>query len=242
MTNTITDTNLTDPLGKAIQDYFRTGINVDIEVLSDFADPDILPSQYLFRTEQEMPYIEQLALKNCKGSVLDCGAGAGAHAEVLQKAGLHVNAIDISPLAVEVMRKKGIQAFQSDFFDYQEGKFDTLLFLMNGIGIVERLDNLDNFFAKAAELLNENGVIICDSTDIKYLYEEEDGSMWVDLNGSYYGELQFQMKYGDIESAWFKWLYIDEDLLQQAALRNGFSCDAIYREDGQFLALLKKTT
>ncbi len=67
--------------------------------------------------------------------------------------------------------------------------------MMNGIGISEKLEALKPFLAKCKSLLSENGQILLDSTDIKYLYEDEDDSVWIDLNSSYYGEFQFQMHY-----------------------------------------------
>jgi SAM-dependent methyltransferase len=229
-----------DPIGKALRDYLNTGKEQEIEVLSDVAEPDILPVSYFFRRPTEMPELEQIALSACIGKVLDVGAGAGAHSIVLKEKGLDVTAIDSSPMAVEVLKERGINAVNADYFLFQGSKFDTLLLLMNGIGIVGSIERLDVFFQHARSLLNENGQIICDSTDIRYIYEEEDGSMWVDLNGSYYGELQFKMNYKDLSSEWFNWLYIDETLLTEAAERNGFSCEICYREDDQYLAILKR--
>ena len=66
---------------------------------------------------------------------------------------------------------------------------------MNGIGIAKNLANLENTLLRAKGMLNENGKILCDSADIKYLYEDNDGGMWVDLNTTYYGNFKFQMTF-----------------------------------------------
>ena len=56
-----------DPLGAAILDYSKQGNADNIIVHSDLCEDDILPTAYLFRTIEDMPEIEQTALKLCKG-------------------------------------------------------------------------------------------------------------------------------------------------------------------------------
>ena len=180
-----------DPIGKAILDFAQTGISKDIIVRSDLCDDDEMPSGYLFRSYDEMPKLEQLALSQCEGSILDVGAAAGCHTKHLQDVGKDVKAIDISRGAVEYMNSIGLNAELIDF--YQESRtYDTLLLLMNVMGIAGRLSNLRTMLEKAKSLLNEGGKILCDSSDIRYLYQDDDGGMWVDLSSEYYGNFKFQ--------------------------------------------------
>ena len=215
-----------DPIGYAICDYVANGFSENITVMADLCEDDVLPIEYLFRTEEMMPEIEQKALNLCQGKVLDVGAAAGCHAYVLMKKGINVTAIDTSEGAILHLKNAGIEAQQCDFFEYS-GQYDTLLILMNGIGISGKLNRLPLFLAQVKKLLAPNGKALCDSTDLRYLYEEEDGSMWVDLNSSYFGEMQFKMKYKDIESNWFNWLYIDFELLKEYAEKEGLKCEQI---------------
>ena len=208
-----------DPLGKAIQEYAKSGVNKDIIVRSEICEDDVIPSSYLFRSFEEMPAIEQIALANCQGKVLDVGAGAGIHTKYLIENGFEVNCIDISPLAVEHLLAQNIQASTTNFFDLKDGNYDTVLMLMNGIGIAGTLSNLRVSLEKAKSLLNKKGKILCDSSDIKYLYEDEDGAMWVDLNADYYGNFKFQMVYDDQQTDWFPWLYVDAQTLEEVATR-----------------------
>lgn len=225
-----------DPIGKAIQEFSRSRKGDDIIVSSDICEDDIIPVEVLFRKEDEMPELEILALNRCEGNVLDVGAGAGSHALYLQELGKKVKAIDISEGAVEYMQFMDLDAQQIDFFDLKNEKFDTILMLMNGIGIAGTLANLENTFKHAKSLLNEGGKILCDSSDIRYLYEDEDGSLWVDLNTEYYGNFRFQMKYKKEIGPWFDWLYVDFDSLFQAAQRAGLKARKIYDKDDHFLA------
>lgn len=229
-------------MGQAIIDFYETGIDADIIVSSEICDDDVISSAYLLRDFHGMPKIEQIALEKCKGKVLDVGAGAGVHATHLMENKLNVHCIDTSPLSVEHLKKEGIASECINFFDFKPNQeYDTLLMLMNGIGIAGKLSKLEYTLLKAKELLAEGGKLICDSTDISYIYEDEDGGMWVDLNTEYYGDFRFQMKYKSHTSEWFDWLYVDFGKLKELGEKVGFSVTKLHEEDNHYLAeLIKK--
>lgn len=230
--------SLNDPMGQAILDFAQTGSAIDIIVSSDICDDDTIPVHYLFRTYEEMPDLEQFALSKCQGKILDVGAGAGMHARYLQSKGFEVHAIDISEKSVAFIKSQNIPVEQVNFFDLTSGNFDTILMLMNGIGIAGTLENLDATLLHAKKLVSKNGRIICDSSDIKYLYEDEDGGLWLDLNSTYYGNFRFQMKYGSHQSNWFDWLYADFEKLKESAERTGWKAEKIVTKEDQYLAEL----
>lgn len=225
-----------DPIGSAIQDYAETKKPIDIIVISDICEDDIIPVEVLFRKYDEMPELEKLAIEKSSGKILDVGAGAGVHSLELQDRGLEVFPIEISGAAVSYMKKVGLNARKINFFDLKNEKYDTILMLMNGIGIAGKLSNLENTLNHAKTLLNPGGKIICDSSDIKYLYEDEDGALWVDLNSEYYGNFRFQMKYKQDKGPWFDWLYVDFDTLFKAAKNVGLKAKRLVEDDDHFLA------
>lgn len=225
-----------DPIGKGILDYAEHRHPGDIIVMSDICEDDIIPLEVLFRKFDDMPELEQIALEACEGKVLDVGAGAGAHAKYLRELELDVQCIDISKGAVENLLEMDFPARQINFFDLKEEQYDTILMLMNGIGIAGTLANLEKTLAQAKSLLASGGKILCDSSDIKYLYQDDDGSMWTDLNSEYYGNFRFKMKYKGEVGAWFDWLYVDFDNLFQAAKNVGLKASKIYDEDDHYLA------
>ncbi len=226
-------------MGQAIVDFAKTKINKDIIVVSEICDDDVIPSEYLFRAFNEMPKIEQLALERCEGKILDVGAGAGIHAMHLLKQGKDVSCIDISELSVNYLKDQKINARQLNFFNLEDEQYDTLLFLMNGLGIAGTLSNLEFTLLKAKTHLAKNGKILCDSSDIKYLYEDDDGGYWIDLNAGYYGDFRYQMLYESHASDWFDWLYVDFETLKITAEKVGFEVELIHEEDQQYLAELK---
>ena len=231
-----------DPMGAAIADYFAKGRAAKLRVFSSQFDEDEIPAEQLFRTFDEMPPLEQKALELAQGKILDCGAGSGCHALALQDMGKDVEAIDISPLSVEVMQKRGVrQAYQINLFDENYlKKFDTILMLMNGSGIIGKLENMGTFFAKMKQLLNPGGCIYMDSSDLRYLFEDEDGSFLVDLAAGYYGEIDFKMQYKQVKGETFDWLYVDFQTLAYYASENVFKAELV--EEGEhydYLACLK---
>ena len=232
---------MNDPFGEAIQDYFEKGKAPDLIVNSNYTEDEIIPVSWMFRTLNEMPAIERAALHHCKGRILDIGAAAGCHSIILQEKGFDVTALEKSEKACEVLRKRNISKIVcADIYNYSESQFDTLLLLMNGAGIGESLAGLKKLFNHLKNLLSENGQILIDSSDIKYLFEEEDGSLWIDLaNESYYGEMEYEVKYKNSVSK-FKWLFVDFQNLKKVAGRCGFDCKLLEKgEHHDFLAQLK---
>lgn len=229
-----------DPIGLAIQDFQKGDFDPDIIVKSDLCEDDVLPVPYLFRTFEQMPDIEKFALSLCEGKVLDIGAGAGCHARHLKDHGIEVMAIDQSNGAHEYLVSSGISSKKINFMEFEEGQFDTILLLMNGIGLAGSLENLPAVLAHLKNLLKPDGKILCDSTDIEYMYTNEDGSQWLDLNAAYRGEMQFNMVYKNSESGWFPWLYIDQLKLTEFATDAGFEIEILLEgENNHYLAELK---
>ena len=227
-----------DPMGAAIADYFKYGKGGRLRVFSPDFDEDSIPLSTLFRTVAQMPSLERRALELSWGRVLDVGAGSGCHTLPLQERGLDVTAIDISPLSVETMSARGVKnSLLMDFWQMQ-GEFDTILMLMNGIGIAGRLERLPYLFKHISNLLSQNGILIFDSTDISYLYEDEEGVMEIP-GDRYYGELQYQMQYKKIKGEAFDWLYVDYPMIEAYAAESGLCAQLIEQDtDGSYLATL----
>ncbi len=218
-----------DPMGHAIAEYHKTGKAARLRVFSPMFDEDEIPVKTLFRSLNEMPALEREALEVAGGNILDVGAGAGCHSLALQAMEKAVTAIDISPLAVATMRERGVHdAHEQDFFTLQ-GQYDTILMLMNGIGIVGTISRLPALFMQLDHLLARGGQVLCDSSDICYIYEDEEGI--IDLTGvkGYYGELTYQMQYRGIKGEPFPWLFIDPETLSEQATAHGFHCDILMR-------------
>lgn len=218
-----------DPMGAAIRDYFRQGKSAQLKVLSSLFDDDEMPVAHLFRSYHEMPPLEQRALNEARGKVLDVGAGAGCHALALQERGFDVTAVDISPLSCETMKERGVANVECvNIFNqrFQE-RFDTLLLLMNGTGIAGKLSRLPQLLSRLKQLMNPSAQILIDSSDLRYVYEDENGVLDVDLDGAYYGEVDYQMTYRNINGKRFDWLYADSVVLAECCRQCGLKCEIL---------------
>lgn len=231
-----------DPMGRAVYDYHFNAVNQPIIVHCNDFDDDTIDTSYLFRTYKEMPALEKKALSLCKGSILDVGACAGAHSLFLQNKGFEVTAIEVSSLCCEVLKARNVrQVVQQDVMQFNGQKFDTILLLMNGTGIAGTLAGLVILLHHLRSLLLPTGQILIDSSDLIYLYEQEDGSALIDINAeNYYGELVFQTQYKGFKSQPFPWLYVDINNLEAAVEKNQLKLSNVYK--GQHYDYLARIT
>ena len=231
-----------DLFGKAILDYQTNNAPEDLITETTISEEDEMSVAYLFRSYDEMPQMEKKALQLAKGKVLDVGCGAGSHSLSLQnERNLDVTSIDISANAIQACTLRGLKnAKIQDVMTLDNEKYDTILLLMNGAGMCGKLKNIPNFLLKLKSLLNPDGQILLDSSDIIYMFDnDEDGGKWIPSKKEYYGEIVFNISYkGDKEKP-FDWMFIDYNTLQNAALDNGFQCELILEgEHYDYLAKL----
>ena len=227
-----------DIFGKALLDYQTGNFTENLITATNISDEDELPLAYLFRDFDDMPNLEQKALEVSKGNILDVGCGAGSHTLYLQNKGFSVKAIDISRRAVEVCKLRGINKAEQKSILKETETFDTILLLMNGTGIFQELKQTQKYLKHLKSLLKPNGQILIDSSDIKYMYEDDDGGFWMDLNAEYYGELDYYLSYkGETEKP-MKWLYLDFETLSQECKKAGLTCEKIM--DGEHFDYLAR--
>ena len=224
-----------DVFGNALTDFYLHGEADTLWLHNSYSDIEEMPVDIFFRTEDEMPPLEHYALSRCYGDVLDVGAGVGSHALILQELGHKVTAIDISASAVKIMQQRGVKnAIVQEFFTTTE-KYDTLLFLMNGIGLTGTLPGFVDFLQKAKNLIHPDGQLLFDTSDISYLYEDLEKP-----KNQYFGEVNFCYEYKGQKGNWFNWLYLDQETLAHTAHQNGWKLDVLFEdEDDQYLARLK---
>ena len=230
-----------DPIGHAIYNFHHHSDETSVKVNTNITDGDELPVAYLFRTYDEMPLLEKKAMNIVKGTVLDVGAGAGAHSLYLQNQGFDVTSMDISELSCKVMVDLGLKnVVCKDIWTFESDPFDTVLLMMNGIGLVKDLDGLGAFFEYIKSYVNPGGQVILDSSDIKFMFEDDEGGFWIDLNSNYYGELEYNLEYKNIKADPLPWLFVDFEKLREAAIKNGWKVELLY-EDDHFHYLAKLT-
>ncbi|MFK7781940.1 class I SAM-dependent methyltransferase [Psychroserpens sp.] len=229
-----------DLFGQALRDYHINNYTEDLITSTNISDEDVLPLPYLFRSYSEMPRIEQKALQLANGNILDVGCGSGSHSLYLQDHGHKVKAIDISKGAIEVAKNRGVKHVELKALLSETDTFDTILLLMNGTGIFQELADTSDYLKHLKSLLNPDGQILIDSSDIQYMYEDEDGGLWIDTTANYYGELDYYLKYKGESETPMKWLYLDFERLKLASESVGLECEKVI--DGEHFDYLAKIT
>jgi len=221
--------NSADILEIALLDYFEGKKGCpELWIHNKFGEPDLMSPDVYYRDISGMPDLEVFALSICRGRVLDVGAGTGAHTIYLQDNDKDVTALELSEIECGIMQKLGVKkVVNSDFFHYRTTqKFDTLLFIMNGIGIPGDINGLEKLLDHSSELLNPGGMILFDSSDVAYIREDN-----LRTGASYYGEVEYRYQYGDKWGAWFKWLYIDQEQMKNIAEKKGWELQVLYEDE-----------
>ncbi|WP_177760725.1 class I SAM-dependent methyltransferase [Flavobacterium sp. I3-2] len=232
-----------DLLGKAILDFQTNNNPENVITETTISEPDEMAIAYMFRDFNEMPKLEKQALKLAKGKILDVGCGAGSHALYLKDKGFEVLPIDISENAIKTCELRGLEnAVVQDVLELNNQKFDTILLLMNGTGIFGKLNKVAHYLNHLKSLLNDGGQILIDSSDLIYMFDEdEDGGKWIPMHADYYGELVFNLSYKGENEEPFDWLYLDYNTLQNACLANELTCELILEGDNfDYLARITK--
>lgn len=226
-----------DPLGTMLRDFYSGDSDAFLNVWSSTLEMSSMQGSTMFRGFETMNEIEICAIEACRGRILDVGAGAGCHSLILQSRGLDVDAIDVSPGCVEVMRRRGVvKPYHRNILDISDSRYDTVLMLMNGIGISGSLDGLNLFIQQLDTLLAPGGQLLADSTDLRENFLNNGEDVY-DEKGDYCGETDFVMIYKGLRSDPFSWLYVDFELLQTICSYHGFRCDKLIEAEGkQFLA------
>ena len=231
---------MNDLFGKALLDYHRSPGKQQLLTWTSLTEEDPVPLAYFFRNYKEMPAIEQKALALSHGKVLDIGCGSGSHSLYLQnEKGLTVSALDSSFGATQIAKERGIkQVFHQSILDFKEGNFDTLLLMMNGLGVAKDFQGVLPLLNHLKSLLAPKGQILLDSSDLIYLFDEEEQKDWRAAE-TYYGALDFGISFKK-ETEEFPWLYLDFDYLSQMAELAGLQCEKVL--DGPHYDYLARLT
>jgi SAM-dependent methyltransferase len=231
------------PFGLAVRDFYAGDVSSEVVFRRDDGVVSTLAVSAFFRGPLDFQ-VDKVLLDRCAGKVLDVGAGSGIHSLYLQSKGFTVYALDVSPEACHVMKRRGVKnIICSNVSDLPSGAFDTILILGRSICMVETLSGLDSFLAYARNLVNPSGQILLNSLDVACTKDPRDLA-YHELNrkaGRYIGEIRVSLEYKDLVGPKIGMLHVDPVELARYAAKTGWVCDVLLKEkDGHYAARLGK--
>lgn len=216
-----------DIFGQALLDFYRHTAKTPLLLHNEYGEPDTISLENFFSKDDRFSDLETFALSQVKGKILDVGAASGRHSFYLQKHGYDITAMDISASCCTIIKETGVKKIvNADIYDYENVKHDTILMLMNGIGIARSIAGLKKLLLHLKSLVSPSGFLLFDSSDVTYLYE---GNPLPDEK--YFGQLTFHYEYKNEMSNRFNWLYVDQDRLMEVAYSSGWHCHIIFEDE-----------
>lgn len=209
-----------DAFGRGIYDHYHGEI-VDevIEREDGYIDVSEGPRSYLSEYKDWPPHLQQ-AVNHAKGKVLDIGCGGGRHSLYLQGKGLDVMGIDISPMALQCCRERGLR--KTRLMGISEvtaklGTFDTILMLGNNFGLFESRKKARWLLRRFKAATSPDAFIIAETLDI-YQTDRKyhlDYQAWNRKRGRMPGQVRIRARYLDYCTPWFDYLMVSKPELEE---------------------------
>jgi SAM-dependent methyltransferase len=159
--------------------------------------------------------------------VLDVGCGAGRVALELQRRGREVVGIDVSPLALEVARRRGVEntrVLPFERIDDSLGRFDTVVMFGNNFGLFGGPKRARTLLRRLQRLTSDDARILGSSLDV-YDTDDPDNLAYHELNrrrGRMPGELRLRVRHGLYASPWFDYLIVSREEMAAVAESGGW--------------------
>ena len=211
-----------DAFGRLLLDHLAGQAGRLVLERDDGSAGPALPAEMFFADQREWPPEERQVFELVRGRVLDVGCGAGRHSLAAQRRGFEVVAIDISPGAVEVCRRRGVQDVRLlplGDVDASLGLFDTVLMMCGNVGLVGDPDDAVRILRTLHGLTTPAARILLDSVDphvdvdpADLAYQERNRA-----RGRLPGHVTIRLRYGDRATPWFELLNVSPSELERLA-------------------------
>ena len=208
-----------DTFGLRFMDYLRgREANEIIERDDGYVETDYGPASY-FLEYRDWAADEKKAMAFVRGRVLDIGCGAGRHSLYLQKKGLKVTGIDVSPLAVKTCKARGLKdarILSVTQVSRRLGVFDTLVMMGNNLALLGSFKRGRWLLKRFAAITSNNGRIVAQCLD-PYKTNDPYHLGYHRLNrkrGRMGGQLRIRVRYKNLASPWFDYLFLSRTELE----------------------------
>ena len=234
-----------DAFGQMIWAFYKGREVFEIVERDDSYIDAYSPKRY-FSDYENWHLIEQESMEFVKGRVLDIGCGAGRHSLYLQKKGLNVLGIDISPLAINVCKLRGLKkakVLPIEDVNFNSDSFDTIIMMGNNFGLFGSFRKARKLLKKFHEMTSENASIIADTRD-PYKTDNPDHLEYHRLNkekGRMGGQVRIRIRFGKHVGRWFDYLMVSKKEMEEILKGTGWKVkEFIDSEDAEYIAIIEK--
>jgi len=233
-----------DAFGVALRDHLLQ--QSQMPLLMEFDNGVVapaLPPEWFFQPPSQWDGPERTLLSAVtSGPVLDLGAGAGRHSLLMQDLGFQVTAIDISPAAVDVCRRRGVRdARVADLTDPPtDQRWRAVLLMCGNLGLAGGWAETRNLLARLAEICADDAVIVADSVDPTDATGTDAGSTTNADPGGRPAPVTLRLRYGSLISPWVRLLnvpFVDAEPLVEGT---GWRLDQHERQGADHYLLLRR--
>jgi SAM-dependent methyltransferase len=183
------------------------------------------------------------------GRALDVGCGAGRVSLYLQRRGLRVTAIDNSPLAVRVCRRRGVREARVLAIEQiprlAGAPYDTVVMFGNNFGLFGGFMKARRLLRQFHRLTGPNAVILAESLN-PYTTGEAAHRRYQRRNrqrGRMGGQIRIRVRFRDVKGPWFDYLLVSPGEMKAILAGTGWRLRQILRSGGGpvYVAVLAKT-
>jgi len=235
-----------DAFGHALLAVHK-GEEVNEIVERDDGFVDSMSTRGYFSDYEAWSPIEQKAMQFVKGRVLDIGCGVGRHSLYLQGKGFDVLGIDVSPLAIQVCKLKGLQKSRLmpiEATDFKPESFDTILMMGNNFGLFGNLKKAQRLLKRFHRMTSEDALIIASSRD-PYKTDNPAHLQYHKMNkrkGRMSGQVRIRIRYEKYKGRWFDYLMASKEEMAQILSGTGWKVKEFLDTGGPYyIAIVKKT-
>jgi SAM-dependent methyltransferase len=235
-----------DGYGRLILEFFETGEGIEVIERDDgFVQASPVGPACYFAEYPKWPSVERRLVRLARGRVLDVGAGAGRVALHLQERGHDVVAIDNSPGAVEVCRRRGVREARELPFSRigpALGRFDTVVMFGNNFGLFAHPERARRLLRRLVSITNEGARILATSRD-PYATNDPDHLAYQEWNrrrGRMPGGLRLRVRHRRIKGPWFDYLIVSPDEMRELVEGTGWRVGRVFADERLYGAVIER--
>ena len=219
-----------DAFGQALRDHLDGVEGYEIIERDDgHIDLSSATAGY-FSGDSEWPAHQKEALALVRGRALDIGCGAGRICLHLQKRGHDVTGVDISPLAVEVCRDRGVRDVRQlsiTQISSKLGCFDTIAMMGNNFGLFGSYRRAKWLLKRFRALTSPDARIIAETLDpydtsARHHLEYHQANL---RRGRMAGQVRIRVRYTKLKSPWLDYLFVSRDEMAEIVADTGWRVD-----------------